>query len=72
MITSQQERVEGISPSIRSCKSCSKVAVCKLFEIQAIHSEKLKETAKRSGITLDIFDPEFLGARCSEYSGVEA
>ena len=67
-----RELPEGIPARIRSCKSCVHVNVCKIFEVQAIHTQRLEELAKRSNVTLDITPPEEIGVRCSEYhSGVE-
>ena len=64
----KRELQEGIPPAIRSCNSCVHNKVCKIFEVQAIHTQRLEELAKRSKITLDILPPEEIGARCSEYS----
>ena len=63
-----RELPEGIPPAIRSCKSCVHAKVCKIFEVQATHVQRMEELAKRSKLTLDIMPPEEIGARCSEYS----
>ena len=59
--------LEGVHPRLRSCKTCVKANVCKLFEVQAILTERLAELAKRSNITLDITPPEAIGVACSEH-----
>jgi hypothetical protein len=60
--------LEGVHPKLRSCKTCVHANVCKLFEVQAIHTQRLEELAKRSNITLDITPPEAIGVACSEHS----
>ena len=59
--------LEGVHPKLRSCSTCVKANVCKIFEIQAIHTQRLEELAKRSNITLDITPPEAIGVACSEH-----
>ena len=62
-----KREIEGVHPKIRSCKSCIHASVCKIYEVQAIHVQRLAEMSKRSNITLDITPPEAIGVGCSEY-----
>ena len=63
-----REIQEGIPNKIRSCKSCVHAQVCKIFEVQTIHVQRLAELAKRSTVELDLTPPEEIGARCGAYS----
>jgi hypothetical protein len=59
--------IEGVHPKQRSCKTCIHASVCKIFEVQALHAQRLEELAKRSNVTLNILPPEAIGAGCSSY-----
>lgn len=59
-----------VPAGLRSCKSCIHASVCKIFEVEAIHAQRLAELAKRSNVELDIFEPEAIGARCGAYKAV--
>ncbi len=51
----------------KSCHTCEHVKVCKIFEVQAIHNEKVKKLTENSGIKLRLYPAEALATGCSEY-----
>jgi hypothetical protein len=63
-----RREIEGVHPKLRSCKTCVHANVCMIFEVQAIHTQRLEELSKRSNITLDITPPEAIGVACSEHT----
>ena len=62
-----RELPDGVHPKERSCKTCIHASVCKIFEVQAIHTQRLEELSKRSNVTLNILPPEAIGAGCSAH-----
>lgn len=58
---------DGVSPKIRSCKSCVKAHVCSIYINYVQMVEHLKGIAKTSQVTLDLFPPEHIGQRCSGF-----
>lgn len=65
-----ESNASRIPAGIKSCKSCVHAKVCKIYEVEAIHVQRLEELAKRSQVEIDVFPPEAIGARCSEYKAV--
>jgi hypothetical protein len=63
----ERELPDGVHPKQRSCKSCIHASVCKIFEVEALHAQRLEELAKRSNVTLNILPPEAIGAGCSAF-----
>ncbi len=63
----KRELPDGVHPKERSCKTCIHASVCKIFEVQALHVQRLEELSKRSNVTLNILPPEAIGAGCSAH-----